>query len=39
MNAVVRNHTADGGTHRLGIAFHWSDPEERDRVLTFCRLH
>jgi hypothetical protein len=39
VNAVVRNHAVDGGTHRLGIAFHWTDPEERDRVLTFCRLH
>jgi hypothetical protein len=39
VNAVVRNHTVDGGTHRLGIAFHWTDLEERDRVLTFCRLH
>jgi len=39
VNAVVRNHTVDDGTHRLGISFHWSDPEDRDRVLTFCRLH
>lgn len=39
VNAVVRNHTVDDATHRLGIAFHWSDPDDRDRVLTFCRLH
>jgi hypothetical protein len=39
VNAVVQNHAVDGATHRMGIAFHWTDPDARDRVVTFCELH
>jgi len=39
VNAVVKNHARDGATHRMGVSFHWTDPDERDRVVTFCGLH
>jgi len=39
VNAVVQNHVQDGATHRMGVAFRWTDPDERDRVVTFCELH
>lgn len=39
VNAVVRNDTLEGPVHRMGIAFNWTDPDERDRVATFCGLH
>lgn len=39
VNAVVRNDAVDGPVHRMGIAFKWADPDERDRVATFCGLH
>jgi hypothetical protein len=39
VNAVVQNHQVDGATHRMGVAFRWTDPDERDRVVTFCELH
>jgi len=39
VNAVVQNHAVDGATHRMGVAFRWTDPDERDRVVTFCELH
>jgi Flagellar protein YcgR len=39
VNAVVQNHALDGATHRMGVAFRWTDPDERDRVVTFCELH
>jgi hypothetical protein len=39
VNAVVKNDALDGPVHRMGIAFNWADPDERDRVATFCGLH
>jgi|GEM_PF-1232478 hypothetical protein len=39
VGAVVQNRASDEGTHRMGVAFRWTDPDMRDRVVTFCRLH
>jgi len=37
--AQVRNVSADGEAFQLGISFKWSNPEDRERVEVFCRLH
>jgi len=39
VNAQVQNVVSQGESYKLGVVFNWSNPEDREKLRVFCRLH